>query len=109
MTDKLRLFFDGATEASLAPAPALKPAEPEVAPSSEPAPSRFKKGGFKAAFVPVAAAPVVQAVPISAPVEPDVDLDGEEMDDDRDGEAMEDLDGEDMDGEAMEDVDGEAM
>lgn len=112
MTDKLRLFFDGATEASLAPAPATKPVEPEVTPSTEPAPSRFKKGGFKAAFVPVAtpaAPPPVATIP-----EPDVDLDGEAMDDDLDGEAMddldgEDMDGEDMDGEAMEDVDGEAM
>jgi U2-associated protein SR140 len=95
-------LFDGATEASLAPAPVAKPVEPVAAPASEPAPSRFKKGGFKAAFVPVTAVPE----PPVAAVEPADDLDGEAMDDeDLDGEAMEDMDGEAMD----EDVDGEAM
>ncbi|OCF31376.1 U2-associated protein SR140 [Kwoniella heveanensis BCC8398] len=61
--------------------------------------SRFKTSGFKSSFKPIAAASTAQ--------QSGDDLDGEPIGGDIDGEAM-DMD-DDLDGEAMEDLDGEEM
>lgn len=65
----------------------------------------FKSSGFKSSFKPIA------AVPSAAPIAAEEDVDGEAMGD-LDGEAL-DVDGEamdeDLDGEVIDDVDGEAM
>lgn len=76
-------------------------------------PSKFKTSGFKSSFKPMGAAST--APPAPPPANDDVDGEPIQVDnEDLDGEAIDDVDGEamdeDLDGEAIdEDVDGEAM
>lgn len=71
-----------------------------------PAPSKFKKGGFSSSFVSDAAEQKEEEDLDGAPM--GEDLDGAPLDDSLDGEPM-GAEEEDLDGEAMEDVDGEPM
>jgi U2-associated protein SR140 len=117
--EHLRGLLDGSLKLETEEEKAAKEAAAETAvrldkAKREEEPSRFKTSGFKSSFKPMGAASTAPPAP-PAPADDDVDGEPIQVDNENlDGEAIDDVDGEamdeDFDGEAIdEDVDGEAM
>jgi U2-associated protein SR140 len=114
--EHLRGLLDGSLKLETEEEKAAKEAAAETAvrldkAKREEEPSRFKTSGFKSSFKPMGAASTAPTAPANDEVDGEpIQVDNENLD----GEAIDDVDGEamdeDFDGEAIdEDVDGEAM